>query len=164
VTVVVTVADSPTQFAAGIVDAVQLRLSDPLGGGPDPLAQAADLRLHLNANEQALVDHTNRVAAENNYKIGNGTYVYSLTVERMDASQTIYLVGTANGERVTGYEVVNETDREVTESFTITSTQAEALNKDIRAYNETYVSDGRVPDDGYYLAKGVKFGSAGGFL
>lgn len=136
--------------------------ADALGNEPSPTKQATELKTFLNEHNASFTNHTNQVLDKYNASVSNTTYVLNLTVvdevDEPTASETIYLVASANGENVTEYEVVNETNKTVDRKRVMDSFTAEDLNADVRAYYESYVKPGEIPEKGYYISKYGKYG------
>jgi len=157
VSVGIDVLTSPVDFATGISDRARLTLGSTFGDEPDANAAAEAIRSDLDSNSDRYTSHANGVADEYNYSVANGTTVYELTVSG-DEDVSIYVIAESDGENITGYDAVNSTDKSVAQSFEISATQAEQLHADIEAYDDEYVSDGEVPDRGYYISQATKYG------
>lgn len=158
VTVTLTIAESPQEFADGVAASISLGVANLRGSQTGADEEAERVRSWLDDNSQSVTDHANLVADENGYEIGNGTYTYAVTVGNGNTQATFYIVATADGETIQGYEAINDTSNSVNQRVTLSTVEAQELNEDIREYNETYIKPGRVPDDGYYLGKTVKYG------
>lgn len=140
-----------------------LRQASKIGEPPEPADQADDLRDFVNENDRALVDHANEVLDEHNGTVRNGTYVLEVTVEENDAGdgETFYVVATGDGTDVTGFEATGSTEEPVDRSSSLSGTQAEALNEDLRTYKDDYVDPGREPSVGHLARIGSKYTDVG---
>ena len=134
-----------------------------IGRPPTPSTQAQDLKQFVNANNEDLVDHINKVVDAHNGTVRNDTYVLEVTVKKNSAgsASSFYVIATGNGSDVTSLKAVKQTDKTVDRHSTLSATKAHALYEDLRNYKKDYVQTGTVPSTSYLAREGSKYTDVG---
>lgn len=156
VSIAISIVTNPVEVAGGLADRASIWASG-FGDDPDADRQAERLRSFLATNNASWTDHANAVADEYNLSIGNGTYAYELAVDET----SVYVVATANGTDITGYEAVNSTSENIERTINLSPSEAKQLNEDVREYDEEYVQHDEIPPKGYYVGKAATYGGRG---